>query len=47
MSVLRNKNLYAGGMLVLSPYLRDGFVFDYDIQPKYKILIVNGKKVRV
>jgi hypothetical protein len=28
-------------------YMKEGFEFDYDKQPKYKVLIKNGKKVMV
>lgn len=41
----RNNN-YASGRLQVHPYLKDGFVFDFEIRQS-KALIKNGKKVKV
>ena len=43
---MKQKKNYIGGRLAVHPYLKDGFVFDFQ-KNNTKALIKNGKKVRV
>jgi hypothetical protein len=45
--VMRKNAIYQSGSKVESPYLSFDFESEMNAKPKYKVLIRDGKKVRV
>jgi hypothetical protein len=44
---LRKTSIYQSGSKMVMPYLTHDFEAEMSLQPKYKVLIRDGKKVRV